>query len=67
MICCYNAAKNDPYKDSHHPRYTKLEVVPDDLIRKVGVRRFANDPSDVAWLEERRDSSAKSLAAEEKQ
>ena len=24
MICCYNAARNNPYKDSHHPRYTPL-------------------------------------------
>ncbi len=61
MICCYNAARNDPYKDSHHPRYTKLEVVPDAAIKKVGVRRFADDPSNVGWLEDRRDSSAKSL------
>ena len=22
IICCYNAARNDPYKESHHPRYT---------------------------------------------
>lgn len=61
MICCYNAARNDPYKESHHPRYTKLEVVPDEAIRKVGIRRFADDPSDVAWLEDKRDASAKSL------
>lgn len=20
MICCYNAARNDPYRESHHPR-----------------------------------------------
>src|SRR5262245_25747701 len=25
LICCYNAASNDPYKDSHHPRYTPLQ------------------------------------------
>lgn len=61
MICCYNAARNDPYKDSHHPRYTKLKVVPDSQIKQVGIRRFADDPSDVSWLEEKRDSSAKSL------
>jgi ectoine hydroxylase len=64
MICCYNAASNDPYKDSHHPRYTKLDVVPDGTIKNVGVRRFGDDPSDVAWLEDRRDSSGKSLSEE---
>jgi len=61
MICCYNAAKNDPYKDSHHPRYTPMSVVSDTAIREVGVKRFADDTSNVAWLEDKRDSSAKSL------
>ena len=51
---------NDPYKDSHHPRYTPLNVVPDAAIKQVGVKRFA-DSGDVAWLEDARDSSAKSL------
>jgi len=60
MICCYNAARNDPYKDSHHPRYTPLQVVPDSAITQVGARRFA-DAGDVAWLEDRKDSSAKAL------
>ena len=60
MICCYNAARNDPYKDSHHPRYTPLQVVPDSAITQVGARRFA-DAGDVAWLEDRKDSSAKML------
>ncbi len=63
MICCYNAARNDPYKDSHHPRYTPLNVVPDAAIRDVGVKRFA-ESGDVAWLEDKRDSSAKSLLEE---
>jgi hypothetical protein len=61
MICCYNAARNDPYKESHHPRYTPLKVVPDAAIKQVGVKRFSDDPSDVAWLEDQRDSSARSL------
>ena len=25
LICCYNAARNDPYFPSHHPQYTPLE------------------------------------------
>jgi ectoine hydroxylase len=60
MICCYNAAANDPYKDSHHPRYTKLDVVPDSAIQSVGVKRFS-DSGDVAWLEDRKDVSARRL------
>jgi phytanoyl-CoA dioxygenase PhyH len=62
MICCYNAARNDPYKESHHPRYTPLKGVPDSAIREVGIRRFADDASDVAWLENAKDRSAKLLA-----
>jgi ectoine hydroxylase len=60
MICCYNAARNDPYKDSHHPRYAPLKVVPDSAIKQVGVKRFA-DSGDVAWLEDKRDASARVL------
>lgn len=60
MICCYNAKRNDPYKDSHHPRYTPLKVVPDSAIKQVGSKRFA-EAGDVAWLEDKRDSSAKEL------
>jgi hypothetical protein len=62
MICCYNAARNDPYKDSHHPRYTPLVKVPDSAIRAVGVKRFGDSQADVAWLEVTQDKSASSLA-----
>jgi ectoine hydroxylase-related dioxygenase (phytanoyl-CoA dioxygenase family) len=61
MICCYNAARNDPYKESHHPRYTPLHKVPDAAIREAGLKRFADDSSDVAWLVAERDVSARSL------
>jgi ectoine hydroxylase-related dioxygenase (phytanoyl-CoA dioxygenase family) len=61
MICCYNAARNDPYKDSHHPRYTPLDVVPDARIREVGIRRFADSGADVAWLTDEKDRSARLL------
>lgn len=33
LICCYNARRNDPYKDSRHPRYTPLSKVADGAIR----------------------------------
>jgi ectoine hydroxylase len=32
FICCYNAARNDPYRDSHHPRYTPLATVADEAV-----------------------------------
>jgi ectoine hydroxylase len=38
LICCYNAARNNPYKDSHHPRYNRLDKVSDDAILKTGIR-----------------------------
>jgi ectoine hydroxylase len=38
FICCYNAARNDPYKESGHPRYHKLHKVPDSAIKETGLR-----------------------------
>ncbi len=64
MICCYNAATNNPYKESHHPRYTPLSVVPDSRIREVGIKRFADDVTAVGWLEDTKDQSARRLAKE---
>jgi hypothetical protein len=32
LICCYNARRNDPYKESRHPRYTPLSKVGDGAI-----------------------------------
>ncbi len=59
MICCYNAARNNPYKDAHHPRYTPLVKVPDSAILAAGFARFSDSNSDVAWLEPERDASAR--------
>jgi hypothetical protein len=61
MICCYNAARNDPYKEAHHPRYTPLHKVSDSAIREAGLRRFNDTQSDVAWLDDQKDESARSL------
>ena len=38
LLCCYNTRHNDPYKDSHHPRYTPLEKVPDSAILAIGAK-----------------------------
>jgi len=38
LICCYNAARNDPVFDHHHPRYTPLEVWPDERVLEVARR-----------------------------
>lgn len=61
MICCYNAARNDPYKESHHPRYTPLVKVPDAEIRLAGKKRFGDSTADAWWLDAGDDSSAKAL------
>ena len=61
MICCYNAARNNPYKEHHHPRYTPLNKVPDSAILEAGLRRFRDSASDVAWMNTQDDESAASL------
>jgi ectoine hydroxylase len=63
MICCYNAARNDPYKEAHHPRYTPLSKVPDSAIKEAGLKRFGDSQSDVAWLDEKEDQSARVLSS----
>ena len=65
MICCYNSARNNPYKEHHHPRYTPLKKVPDSAIREAGMRRFSDSPTDVSWLDQTKDRSARSLQQSE--
>jgi hypothetical protein len=60
MICCYNAVRNNPYEESHHPRYTPLNKVPDSAILAAGSKRFA-DSDESVWLDTKDDVSAKSL------
>jgi ectoine hydroxylase-related dioxygenase (phytanoyl-CoA dioxygenase family) len=36
FICCYNTRRNDPYKESRHPRYRFLEKWPDERIKEIG-------------------------------
>ncbi len=63
MICCYNAKSNDPFKESHHPRYTPLIKVPDSEIVKAGERRFSESADEnAAWLDVNKDASATELA-----
>jgi ectoine hydroxylase len=63
MICCYNSRRNDPYKESHHPRYTPLNKVPDATIKATGLKRFSRDSS--AWLNRDADQSATVLTRTE--
>jgi ectoine hydroxylase len=61
MICCYNAKSNNPYMESHHPRYTHLAKVPDSAIREAGLRRFSDVADNAAWLDDSKDLSARQL------
>jgi ectoine hydroxylase len=38
LLCCYNRASNDPYKEHHHPCYTPLVKLPDAAILATGAR-----------------------------
>jgi ectoine hydroxylase-related dioxygenase (phytanoyl-CoA dioxygenase family) len=38
LICCYNTARNNPYKQSRHAMYTPLQKVPDDAIKEFGLK-----------------------------
>lgn len=64
MVCCYNAKSNDPYKESHHPRYTPIDRLPDSAIKEIGIKRFADDTSEAAFLDPDHDASAKTLSSE---
>ena len=61
LICCYNAARNDPYKESQHPRYTPLHILPDSAIREVGSRRFADSEDSEVWPTDTENRSTRDL------
>jgi hypothetical protein len=66
LICCYNAACNDPYRESHHPCYTPLVKVGDEAIKRVGIRRFTGENvEEAAFLDPHQDKSATSLDSQE--
>jgi hypothetical protein len=44
VLFCYNAARNNPYLEHHHPLYTPLIKVDDDAIQQAGVKH--NDSND---------------------
>src|SRR5258707_1344964 len=38
VLFCYNAARNNPYIEHHHPFYTPLQKVPDSAIKEAGLK-----------------------------
>tara|TARA_Y100000588_G_C14018056_1_gene822957 strand:+ start:77 stop:913 length:837 start_codon:yes stop_codon:yes gene_type:complete len=45
LICCYNMAKNNPYIESLHPKYTPLEKVSNSVIKEAGLKLSNNSDS----------------------
>lgn len=41
FIACYNAARNDPFREVRHPRYTRLDKWPDSRVLEVGRQQWA--------------------------
>lgn len=39
-LCCYNAARNNPYRPGGHPSYSYLEKWPDEQVKEVGLRQL---------------------------
>ena len=60
LICCYNAARNNPYREHHHPQYTPLNKVDDGAIKRVGPKRL-DERGGGSFLDPDHDNSAKSL------
>ena len=54
LICCYNTALNNPYKEHHHPQYTPLEKVPDSAVVEMGLKLSAASDEYMAANEEDR-------------
>ena len=62
MICCYNAARNNPYERIASSPIHAAAKRSDSSIREAGLKRFADSPPDVRWLEDKEEESARSLA-----
>ena len=43
VLFCYNAARNNPYLEHHHPTYTPLHKVDDAAIKQAGVKHTDSD------------------------
>ena len=61
LICCYNAARNDPFKESHHPRYTSLVKVDNSAIIEAGIKRLSQDTRNLDWLNPDQNKSTDNL------
>ena len=60
LICCYNAARNNPYKESQHASYSPLEKVGADAIRNSGLVGF-DDNSESDWVSPESDETIEKM------
>jgi len=60
LICCYNAARNSPYKEVQHASYTPLETVGKEAIKNGAARGFESDASG-DWLSGDRDRTVEKI------
>jgi ectoine hydroxylase-related dioxygenase (phytanoyl-CoA dioxygenase family) len=45
VLMCYNAARNNPYLEHHHPQYTPLSKVADSAVKQAGLKLAAGADS----------------------
>ena len=55
-IYYYNGARKESYCASHHLWYVALDKVSGSSIKKIGLKRFGEDGSDMCWMEDNANS-----------
>ena len=60
LICCYNAARNNPYKESQHASYTPLNKVGAEAIKNSVINGF-DEESRADWLSADKDQTIDKL------
>jgi ectoine hydroxylase-related dioxygenase (phytanoyl-CoA dioxygenase family) len=61
VLFCFNAARNNPYLEHHHPQYTPLLKVSDDAVRAAGARMSAQGDAGFATKPTRPSELSKKL------
>lgn len=60
LICCYNAARNNPYKVGQHASYTPLIKVGGNAIKNAGLKGFDENPKS-DWVSPESDQTIEKL------
>jgi ectoine hydroxylase-related dioxygenase (phytanoyl-CoA dioxygenase family) len=66
LICCYNAARNTPYKEVQHASYTPLVKVGDDAIKKSTAGGFEDAPP-TDWMSSNSDRTIEKIKGRDQQ